>query len=90
MTAIHLRFKQEVEFWHDRVYSMLDIVDAGRMFDGDFDHFMTQVEAIEEDISRYITNTFEEVQNIELALTLLAKLEVSAKMLDWKELIQRS
>jgi dynein heavy chain len=76
LDVMYLSFKQAVEYWKTRPYDMLDFLESGTAFDGDYDKFTANITSIEVSMRDYITQTFDEVQNIEFALDLLSKLEV--------------
>ena len=69
-------FQQAVEFLKTQPYDILDFVETGKAFDKDFEEFTEKITLIEVAMRDFISQTFEEVQNIELALDLLSKLEV--------------
>ena len=69
-------FQQAVGFLKTQPYDLLDFVEAGKAFDKDFAEFTEKITVIEVSMSDFISRTFEEVQNIELALDLLEKLAV--------------
>ena len=69
-------FQQAVGFLKTQPYDLLDFVETGKAFDKDFAEFTGKITVIEVSMSDFISRTFEEVQNIELALDLLEKLAV--------------
>jgi dynein heavy chain len=69
-------FQQAVDFLKTQPYDILDFVETGKAFDKDFEEFTEKITVIEVAMRDFISQTFEEVQNIELALDLLSKLEV--------------
>ena len=73
---MYASFKQAVDTWKTKPYDLLDFVESGTEFDSDYEFFTKDVAEIELSMSLFVSHTFEELQNIDLALDLLAKLEV--------------
>ena len=76
LEVMYSSFKLAVDYWKTRPYDMLDFMESGTAFDGDFETFTAKITSIEVSMRDFISQTFDEVQNIEFALDLLCKLEV--------------
>ena len=75
LEALYADFLRAVELWRTMPYDLLDFVDMGKAFDNDFLEFNSKITNIEVTLRDFIAHTFAAVQNIDVALDLISKLE---------------
>ena len=76
LEVMYAKFLHALDYLKARPYSILDFVESGTGFDEDFVDFTSKITTIEIAMRDFISESFEELQNIEIALDLLTKLEV--------------
>jgi len=76
LEVMYAKFLHALDYLKARPYSILDFVESGTGFDEDFVDFTSKITTIEIAMRDFISESFEELQNIETALDLLTKLEV--------------